>query len=241
VLRGKGYDYWALGHVHTREVVSQEPWVVFPGNLQGRHGREPGAKGASVISVEQGRILSVRHEALDAVRYGACEVDASAAADLHDVVDLVQRELGRKTAEAAGRLFCARVVLRGATRAHAEMSADPERVRAEVERCALSVAEGAVWLERVQVETRGQLDAARLAERDDAMGQLATALRALETDEDLLGKLCSPVFEDLRRKLPREATEGDDGLRLDDPAFFASILPEVRELLLSRLLDGEGA
>jgi DNA repair exonuclease SbcCD nuclease subunit len=31
----KGYDYWALGHVHAREVVQEEPWIVFPGNLQG--------------------------------------------------------------------------------------------------------------------------------------------------------------------------------------------------------------
>ena len=35
-LRRKDYDYWALGHVHAAEVVSRDPWVVFPGNTQGR-------------------------------------------------------------------------------------------------------------------------------------------------------------------------------------------------------------
>ena len=48
-LRGKGYDYWALGHVHAREVVSREPWIVFPGNLQARHLRETGSKGATLV------------------------------------------------------------------------------------------------------------------------------------------------------------------------------------------------
>ena len=41
----KGYDYWALGHVHAREVVSESPRIVFPGNVQGRHANETGAKG----------------------------------------------------------------------------------------------------------------------------------------------------------------------------------------------------
>ncbi|MFI5308992.1 MAG: exonuclease SbcCD subunit D [Polyangiales bacterium] len=241
VLRGKGYDYWALGHVHAREVVSEDPWVVFPGNLQGRHARETGAKGATVIEVQEGRIRGARHEVLDAVRYAVCEVDASVAASLDDVLDLVQRQLGRSASEAGGRLLCARVVLRGSTRAHVELARDEERLRAEIERCALSVAEGMVWLERVELATRGLLDAARLAERDDAMGQLAGALHGLARDSVALGKLCVPVFEELGRKLPDEAKKGDGGLRLDDPEFFAKLLPEVRELLLARLLDGEGA
>ena len=36
-LTDKAYDYWALGHVHTREIVRESPWIVFPGNTQGRH------------------------------------------------------------------------------------------------------------------------------------------------------------------------------------------------------------
>jgi DNA repair protein SbcD/Mre11 len=42
-LTNRGYEYWALGHVHQREVVSADPYVVFPGNLQGRHARESSA------------------------------------------------------------------------------------------------------------------------------------------------------------------------------------------------------
>ena len=34
-----GYDYWALGHAHTREVVNRDPYIVYPGNLQGRSPR----------------------------------------------------------------------------------------------------------------------------------------------------------------------------------------------------------
>ena len=59
-LKSKGYDYWALGHVHKREIVDGIPWIVFPGNIQGRHIRETGAKGATLVTVEDGRITDVR-------------------------------------------------------------------------------------------------------------------------------------------------------------------------------------
>ena len=45
-LAARGYDYWALGHVHAFEIVSRDPWIVYPGNLQGRSVRECGEKGA---------------------------------------------------------------------------------------------------------------------------------------------------------------------------------------------------
>ncbi len=236
VLRGKGYDYWALGHVHAREVVCEQPLVVFPGNLQGRHARETGPKGATLIELQDGR-AEARHEVLDAVRWCVCEIDASGAGSAHDVVDLTQAELGRQAVEAGGRLLAARVVLHGESRAHAELAREPERWRAELERCALSVSEGAVWLEQVRLATRGPLQGAELAERDDAIGQLAAALQALAADPAACAEL-PLLFAELKRKLPREATEGEDGLRLDDPAFFAALLPEVRDLLLSRLLEG---
>src|SRR5262249_3429109 len=67
-LRSKGYDYWALGHVHKREVLSEDPWVVFPGNLQGRHAKETGPKGATLVTIASGRIAAVEHRPVDVVR-----------------------------------------------------------------------------------------------------------------------------------------------------------------------------
>ncbi len=64
-LKSKGYDYWALGHVHKREIISKDPWIVFPGNIQGRHIKETGAKGATLVTVEDGRIIKVEALELD--------------------------------------------------------------------------------------------------------------------------------------------------------------------------------
>ena len=54
-LADHGYDYWALGHIHLRGELHGHPsWIVFPGNLQGRHINEEGEKGATLVRV-QGR------------------------------------------------------------------------------------------------------------------------------------------------------------------------------------------
>src|SRR5579859_2999549 len=126
-LVGKGYDYWALGHVHTREVLSENPFVVFPGNLQGRHAKEPGSKGATVITVTDERITHVEHRALDVVRWMTLEVDVRSAASGHDVVDLAKQSIARALAETDGVAVAARLELVGATPAHAALVASPEQ------------------------------------------------------------------------------------------------------------------
>lgn len=59
-LSGRGVDYWALGHIHKRSVLSQDPWAVYPGNIQGRSFKETGEKGAYVVKVVDGRVGEAR-------------------------------------------------------------------------------------------------------------------------------------------------------------------------------------
>lgn len=67
-LREKGYDYWALGHVHQHEVLSEAPLVVFPGNTQGRHARETGPKECVLVTVDDADRTAVDFRPLDIVR-----------------------------------------------------------------------------------------------------------------------------------------------------------------------------
>ena len=90
-----GYDYWALGHVHAAEIVSRDPWIVFPGNLQGRSVRETGAKGAMRVTVEDGRIVDVTPLALDGARWAHLMVDIADGADEAEVSRAVSAALCR--------------------------------------------------------------------------------------------------------------------------------------------------
>jgi exonuclease SbcD len=53
-LVGKQYDYWALGHIHKRQFIHQDPYIVYPGNLQSRHRNERGIKGFYDVTLEKG-------------------------------------------------------------------------------------------------------------------------------------------------------------------------------------------
>ncbi|WP_281659295.1 DNA repair exonuclease [Halobacillus sp. Cin3] len=53
-LKRTGMDYWALGHIHKREILSADPLIIYPGNTQGRSQKEQGPKGCYVIEEQEG-------------------------------------------------------------------------------------------------------------------------------------------------------------------------------------------
>jgi DNA repair exonuclease SbcCD nuclease subunit len=236
-LRQKGYDYWALGHVHAREVLSTEPWIVFSGNLQGRHARETGAKGATLITVEDGRISAVEARALDVVRWAQLEVDIGGAADADEVLARVAAALSAASAEAGdGRLLAARLTVAGSGGAHATLVGDSERWEAELRRLGSECGDGeSVWLEKIRFATRAPIDAAALAARQDAVGEVVRALAALGKDTASLRALCESELAELKAKLPEELRD-----ELLDDAALAAAVGEVEQLLLPRLVGADG-
>lgn len=238
-LQNKGYDYWALGHVHQREVVARDPWIVFPGNLQGRHARETGAKGATLVHVQGGRVVEAEHRALDEVRWVHVVFDASQAASTDDVIDAVRERLANEVARAEGRTVAARVSVVGASRAHALLSLNSERVEQEIRVSALDVGREATWIEKVVLRTRMLGEPLLLRERNDPMGALLRALESLRNDDAELVALAEELGE-LRRKLPRELLDGPDAARIGDAAGVRSLLDEI-EALLVPLLSEQGS
>ncbi|GAB6091985.1 metallophosphoesterase family protein [Furfurilactobacillus curtus] len=59
-LLTKQYDYWALGHIHQRQILHEEhPWIIYPGNIQGRQIKETDAKGYYLVNVDQAGITPI--------------------------------------------------------------------------------------------------------------------------------------------------------------------------------------
>jgi len=227
--------------VHEREVVASDPWIVFPGNVQGRHARETGAKGATLVTVDDRGALHLQHRDLDVFRWAVCAVDLSGAGS-GEALDRVQQSLEAALDAAAGRSVAARVRLEGACPAHGDLTADPERWVNEIRSLAAAVRgpdDGSLWIEKVQVRTRSAAGLSVFEEDgEDALGGLLRTLRTLETDDAGLARLAAGL-SDLERKLPPELFEDADGpARPTDPGRLRALLDEARDLLLARLLAG---
>ena len=225
-LAARGYDYWALGHVHAFEIVSRDPWIVYPGNLQGRSIRECGERGAVLVEVADGVVAEVRRIVTDYARWAEVFVDAAPHDDETGLLRAVEAEVRVHAEAAEGRLLAVRVVLTGATTLHARFIADRDRLRDEVEAAAQRCADD-VWLERLRIDTvepqRPPRDAA-LAEID-----LAAALEECEADVAVRARVAELV-RTVKDKLPGGMAE-DAGAALG----LDSILAEARALALGRM------
>lgn len=114
-LAARGYDYWALGHVHAFEIVAEAPHIVFPGVLQGRNPRETGAKGAVLVTVEDGRVTGLERLIVDDVRWATAEVDIAGLEAEAEVEARLAPALEAAAADAGGRPLALRLRLAGVT------------------------------------------------------------------------------------------------------------------------------
>lgn len=150
VLRERGYDYWALGHVHAREIVSDAPWMVYPGNLQGRNIRETGAKGAMHFRAEKGAVQELSFAALDVLRFEHLRLAIAPGQSFDDSLDHARELLRAARAADTQRILALRLSVTGTERALAPLLRNQERFTQEVRALALRFEQS--WVEKVTFE-----------------------------------------------------------------------------------------
>ena len=178
-LRDHGYDYWALGHIHQREIVHEAPWIVFPGNPQGRHIRETGPKGAILVTVRDGIVESLSDVPLDVVRWAHLEIVLCPETTEDGALNEIRTALANAARDAEPRLLAVRLTLTGACAAHAAFSRDLGVTHETIRAVALEVAEpGAIWIETINPRTT----APAAAGQSGATGKLIEAMETLPED-----------------------------------------------------------
>jgi len=239
-LLGKGYDYWALGHVHRREMLCEDPPIVFPGNTQGRHARETGPKGCMLVSVDgQGRAETAFHP-LDAARWFVETVDASKDRTGYDVVDRAVARFEALLEENPDIPLVVRVRIHGESRAHEALASDVEQWTQEIRAAALETGGERLFVEKVRVETTPPVDEKAGGAASGPVAELRRVLDEIAADPAELEALAG-VLDDLERKLPRELREAEGGPALTDPEWVGRVLEQVRPMLVRRLVREEEA
>lgn len=227
-LVAPGYEYFALGHVHAHTVVAAGQHVAaFSGNLQGRHPRETGPKGALVVEVAAGGAAVLEHRPLDVARWASIAVDAGGARDREEVLARVQADLAEAQGAAQGRRLVARVTVGGATDAAADLARGDllaEEVDAVAERLGVTV-------ERVR--SRAVLPARSSTLEPALVASVTARAVSLAADPDALTELAGGLNTEVGRAL-REAGLLD----LGDGAVLADVAQRATEALLARLHGG---
>lgn len=57
-MQGKGYDYWALGHIHVPTILSRQPLIQYSGAPQGHTIKETQAGSVCLVELQKGQSVS---------------------------------------------------------------------------------------------------------------------------------------------------------------------------------------
>lgn len=235
-LVNKGYDYWALAHVHQGAVLHENPHVAFCGNLQGRHIRESGPKGARLVTVEAGEIAEVVLVETDVVRWTHLRISVEESGEFSDVVTKMAAAIEQAVVDASGgRLLACRIELTGRTELHERIAASRDHLTAEARAAALALGEEAAWIERLIISTefvaRNPTPGGE-TEADD----LRRIIGEAANDPELRAQLGSDLGE-LLRKLPHEVRSDQDRglLKAAADGNVQELVDEASRYLMARL------
>ena len=227
-LKSRGYQYWALGHIHQREIVCETPRVVYPGNVQGRHSKENDAKGCVVVRVEDDEVAGVEFCACDVVRFATIQTELTDAASMEQAYARFRETAEAAVAASDGRPLAVRVRLSGATTLHRLLAAERRALEEGLQAVASSV-DADMLIEKV-VDTTTNVSQGTTA----PVPQFHEALMQAAGDERLLAAL-SQTLASLRAALPKEVIDlfadadatPEEYLRLAVADAMAMLSPEI--------------
>jgi DNA repair exonuclease SbcCD nuclease subunit len=236
-LRYRRYDYWALGHIHARQIVSSDPPIIFPGNIQGRHIRESGPKGCVISTIRSDHNVDHVFHRLDRVRWERVQVDVSEIETESDFLDCTVDVLDRLIASEPDldTSLAARVSLSGPTALYGRLCSERERFVALVRSVATDRGGDRLWIEKVELNVdphRGSMPV------DGPIEELMEVLQEYRTEPGSLQKVIEELAE-LKRRLPAELAQQPDGPRLSDAEWVRALLEQVQPLLVDVLMKAE--
>jgi DNA repair exonuclease SbcCD nuclease subunit len=230
-LAAHGFDYWALGHIHQRRVHLEKPWIVMPGNPQGRDINESGPKGITLVTVEEDGTIACEERPVAVAVFERLSVDLAGVDDWRGMQERAEAVLAAALAATGGAHLVARLTRAGATPLAWRLRRDEDLLLAELQNIAASLGSG--WIEAVELA----VTAPPVAEGSDA-GPLSELSRLMHADVTLSHAYREELREtlaDLLRQLPKEARH----LLVPDEAaeegLIAELAREGADTVLARL------
>ncbi len=239
-LTTRGYDYWALGHIHKGAKLICDPWVVYPGNLQGRNAKETGPKGCMLVEVEDDRISTVELIDLAVVRWESVQIELKGKSREAELVEAIRAALAQAHKDAENRPTAVRIILTGETPLHDVIERRPNRLLQTVMELAAEIGGEDIWIEKIRDDTVPALVVPK-SQTNETTNDLVQIMEEVAGDTTQVNLLLQKELEPLRTKLPEELKELPALKLLDDPSLVLRALTRLKPRLASRLAGEEDA
>lgn len=149
-LIAHGYDYWALGHIHKRQVHSERPAVVMPGIPQGRDMGEVGAGAATLAEIDADGTVRLTAHRVAEVEMIRLDADMTGAEDWDGAGAAMEAALRAARATTDTPHLVARLRLTGAGAMTWALRRDPDRAAQEARGRAARL--DGTWLEKLEID-----------------------------------------------------------------------------------------
>ena len=226
-------SYWALGHIHTRQILSdQSPAVVYPGNSQGRHPNENGARGVYLVEVDIAGNVQLDFKAVDTVRWQRSVLDISQMETEQELLDSLDQSMTAAQAGAGGRPVVLQLTLVGRGSLHSALR-QPNHIEDLIDNLN-GEWEGRspfAWCERIEDETGAPFNRQERIEGSDFVAELLRTVDRAKDDPELQERL-GAGFSDLYHHNRYRKLLSDDLPSADD---FAALIDEAEAIVVDRL------
>ncbi|UES41951.1 metallophosphoesterase family protein [Roseibium aggregatum] len=232
-LHGWGFDYWALGHIHTRTQHAGDRIVIMPGMPQGRDINEAGEKTVTLVTVNDDRSLTVEERPSSIAQFERVSIDMSSAETWREAADLVEQKIAGARDRTRSQHLVARLRLTGRTRLSWQLRRDRDLLLAEAEQRAESM--GNTWIEKIEIDTDAPESTPVGSATADPVLELGELIRGDIIHQHGVRQAVQDLVKELRDDLPPEARgfSGDDEAAFE--ALVDQLLSEGSEDMLARL------
>ncbi len=235
-LDQKNYDYWALGHIHKRDILegAASP-VVYCGNPQGRSVKECGPRGCYIVTVDGSEPQLEFHE-VDVVRWVHVQVQADDCESVDDLFGAIDQAIADQRASANDRPLAIRLEFVGTSPVHNALLQNQGYWEEQIRTHVLNQDE-MVWIEKVKFKTRSPEEDRFEFETD--IGELVERIRNPRLGDEAFADLRSD-FKKMLKTIPDDVRIDRDEIDVDRSETVESLIAGAQDLLVAKLARAGG-
>lgn len=231
-VMNKNFHYWALGHIHKRQIVNNsDPAIVYPGNPQGRDFGETGSKGCYLVELSSDNNIQLKFIPAQLIRFDEVEVDLTGEDNISKIEDRIEEAKNNIRDFDENDNYILRIILKGRTHLHHYLTKP-----GETEQLTRLFNEGQLaqnnftWIDRIELKTWPDIDIDQVKKGKDFIADILNTFDQYENESEMLKQVLQNAEKDFSSPLARRVLN-----ELTEPEL-KEILEKAKLLLADQLL-----